>query len=129
MKNILLKLLKNKFKCSHKNALTNTQEGYCPDCGEYLEKNYYIIRCKSCDIKREAKLHFGEIIPKDRYCSNCGGCDYYIEKLDKINFIDASYAIYLKEAVNSYKTHHFDTQVWVDKENQILKQITASCWS
>ncbi len=129
MKNILIKFIQNKFKCTHKNALLTSNEGYCPDCGEYLVKNYYLVRCSSCDIKREAKLYFNQIIPKSRFCSNCGSEDFYIEKIDKINFIDAKYAIYLKEIAYAYKEICPNTQVWVNKENDILKQITASCWS
>ncbi len=122
MKNILIKLLKTKNQCSHKKALMTTNEGYCPDCGQYLIKNYYIVRCVSCDVKREAKLYWGEIVPKDKYCSNCGAKEYYIEKLDKINFIDAQYAIYLKEIAQELKTLHPETQIWVE-ENEIIKQI------
>ena len=122
MKNILIKLLKIDKKCNHKKALINTNEGYCPDCGQYLVKNYYIVRCASCDVKREAKLVWGEILPKDKYCSNCGAKEYYIEKLDKINFIDAQYAIYLKEIAQELKILHPDTQIWVE-ENEKIKQI------
>ena len=123
MKNILIKFFKNKNKCSHKNALLNSNEGYCPDCGQYLVKNYYIVRCASCDIKREAKLSWGEITPKDKYCQNCGASEYYIEKLDKINFIDAQFAIYIKEIANEMKTLHPNTQIWVEEEKGTIKQI------
>ena len=123
MKNILIKFFKNKNKCTHKNALINTSEGYCPDCGQYLVKNYYIVRCASCDIKREAKLYWGEIVPKNKFCSNCGASEYYIEKLDKINFIDAQFAIYIKEIAEEIKNQSPETQIWVEKENGTIKQI------
>ncbi len=122
MRNVLIKLFKNKKQCNHKKALLNTNEGYCPDCGQYLVKNYYIVRCASCGVKREAKLVWGEILPKDKYCSNCGAKEYYIEKLDKINFIDAQYAIYLKEIAQELKILHPDTQIWVE-ENEKIRQI------
>ena len=122
MKNILIKFFKNKNKCTHKNALINTNEGYCPDCGQYLVKNYYIVRCASCDIKREAKLYWGEIVPKNKFCSNCGTSEYYIEKLDKINFIDAQFAIYIKEIAEEIKNQSPETQIWVEKENGTIKQ-------
>lgn len=129
MKNILIKFIQTRCKCSHRNALLNSNSGYCPDCGQYLVKNYYLVRCSRCDIKREAKLYWGEIVPKDKYCANCGSEEYYIEQLDKVSFIDAKYAIYLKEIANEYQTLHPETQVWVDKGDGILKQITAACWS
>lgn len=124
MKNILISFFKTKNKCSHKNALINTTEGYCPDCGEYLVKNYYIIRCTCCDIKRQAKLSWGEIVPLNKFCSNCGNQNYYIEKLDKVSFVDASYAIYLKEIVNELNILHPNAQIWVEKENGKIKQIS-----
>ena len=125
MKNILLKFIKNKNKCNHKNALLHTDNGYCPDCGQYLIKNYYLIRCSRCDIKREAKLAWGEIIPTQKFCSNCGEQNYYIEKLDKVSFIDAKYAIYLKEIASEIQTLHPESQIWVD-ENNVIKQLSVN---
>ncbi len=125
MKNILIKFIQSKNKCKHKNALQFQNEGYCPDCGQYLVKNYYLIRCARCDIKREAKLAWGEIVPKDKYCANCGETEFYIEKLDSISFIDSKYAIYLKEIANEIKNLHPHAQIWVEKEEK-LKQISMN---
>ena len=125
MENILIKFIKNKNKCSHRNALLYSENGYCPDCGQYLVKNYYLIRCSRCDIKREAKLAWGEIVPAQKFCSNCGEQDYYIEKLDKVNFIDAKYAIYLKEIAAEIKTLHPESQIWVE-EDSTIKQLTTN---
>jgi len=124
MKNILIKFFENKQKCTHKNALINQEAGYCPDCGQYLVKNYYIVRCSVCDIKREAKLYWGEIVPKEKYCTNCGATEYYIEKIDKINFIDAKYAIYLKEIANECINNHPEVQIWVDEGNGKIERLT-----
>ncbi len=123
MKNILITFLKNKSNCSHKNALLYSENGYCPDCGEYLVKNYYIVRCSRCDIKREAKVFWGEVVPKDKYCSNCGERDFYIEKIDKVNFIDANYAVCLKEIANEISSNHPEAQIWVDEGNNTIKQL------
>ena len=79
-----------------------------------LVKNYYLVRCSRCDIKREAKLFWGEITPQNKFCENCGASEFYIEKLDKINIIDAKYAIFIKEIANEYQTLHPETTVWVD---------------
>ena len=126
MKNILIALWQNQNKCKHKNALLHTNEGYCPDCGQYLVKNYYLIRCSRCEIKREARLSWGEIVPLDKFCSNCGSVDYYIEKLDSVNFIDAKYALYIKEIAQEMQILHPETQIWVEEGDGIVKQITAS---
>ena len=124
MKNILIKFINSKQNCSHKNALLNSDYGYCPDCGQFLVKNYYIIRCSCCDIKREAKLSWGEIVPVERFCSNCGSKEYYIEKLDSLNLIDAQFAIYVKEIASEFQTLHPEAQIWVE-ENEKIKQITS----
>ena len=123
MENILIKFIKSKNKCTHKNALLNSENGYCPDCGQYLIKNYYLVRCSKCDIKREAKLAWGEIVPAQKYCTNCGEQDYYIEKLDKVSFIDAKYAIYLKEIASQMHTLHPESQIWVEEGNTIKQLI------
>lgn len=119
MKNILIKFIKNKNSCTHKNALLNANEGYCPDCGEYLVKNYYIVRCLSCGIKREAKLCWSEVVPVDKYCKNCGENEFYVEKLDKISFVDANFAIYKKEIIKNYQLLHPEAQIWVEKDEKI----------
>lgn len=125
MKNILISFLKNRNNCSHKNALLHSDSGYCPDCGQYLVKNYYLVRCARCDIKREAKLSWGEVVPMEKYCANCGASDYYIEKLDSVNFIDATYAVYIKEIADEMQKMHPEVQIWVDEGNNKVKQITA----
>ena len=56
------------------------------------------------------------------FCSNCGSEEFYIEKIDKVNFIDAHYAIYLKEIASEIMNLHPETQVWVE-DNETLKQI------
>lgn len=120
MNNILFNFFKNQNKCSHKNALINSKEGYCPDCGQYLVKNYYLVRCSCCDIKREAKILFDEIVPTGKFCTNCGSKEYYIEKIDNINFIDAQYAIYLKEEISNIKLLHAQTQIWSENAQKIM---------
>ena len=126
MKKILNYLINNRNKCTHKNALISTNEGYCPDCGEYLVKNYYIIRCARCDIKREAKIAWGEIVPSGKYCQNCGEHEFIVEKLDKINFINANYAVFLKENIYNTREIYPEVQIWAEREYQKMKQITAN---
>lgn len=126
MKNVLISFIKKQNKCSHKNALLCSNQGYCPDCGQYLVKNYYLVRCSRCDIKRQAKISWGEIVPSDKFCSNCGSSEYYIEKLDSVNFVDATYAVYLKEIANEMQILHPEAQIWVDEGEGVVKQITTN---
>ncbi len=123
MKNILITFIEKKNKCAHKNALLYSDSGYCPDCGQYLVKNYYLVRCSRCDIKREAKIVWGEVFPRDKYCSNCGAKEFYIEKIDKVNFVDANYAVYLKEIANEMQELHPEVQIWVETGDKCAKQL------
>ncbi len=100
-------------KCTHPHALINTNEGYCPDCGKYLKKYFYIIRCSSCNIKREGSISIEGIKPLTRYCPNCGGVEYYIEKHEKIDITDIRYAIHTKEEIE-HPTLSETVQVWVE---------------
>lgn len=128
MKNLILYLISiinNKTKCRHSHALLHSNEGYCPDCGAYLKKYYYVLRCKCCAHKREAtRAAFGEvneIVPISKYCPICGGEEFYIEKYEKLNFVDINYAIEVKEvfdilnAQNNFETS--STTVWVEVPN------------
>ncbi len=111
----------NEKKCKHPNALINSNEGYCPDCGVYLKKYFYIVRCSHCDIKREASLKGSNIIPNTKFCPNCGGSDFYIEKLDSISIVDINYAVHRKEVEENYNNLIDTTQVWVEKEMEPKK--------
>lgn len=112
----LKKLFKNLFKCQHKNAILNSNEGYCPDCGKYLKKSYYVIRCSCCDIKRVGKKQFDKIIPSERFCTNCGNEEYIIEKYDKLNLVDINYAIEVKEVIESDEPIN-NIEIWIDNDN------------
>ncbi len=110
-----------KRKCTHEGALEHSHEGYCPHCGAYLKKYYYVVRCAHCGIKRESKITLQDIEPVTNFCQNCGGEEYYIEKLEKIDISDIGYAIQKKEVIYQ---NNFDetTQIWVE-ENIPLKRI------
>ncbi len=125
MKNIFLyflSILNNGNKCRHTNALLNSNEGYCPDCGVYLKKYYYVLRCKCCAHKREATraafCNVKEIIPVSKYCPVCGGEEFYIEKYEKLNFVDINYAIEVKEEFDILNApadfNTSSTTVWVE---------------
>ncbi len=108
------KYIKDLFKCRHKNALLYSNEGFCPDCGRYLKKNYYVVRCAHCDFKRAAKKNFDEIAPVEKFCTNCGESGFIIEKYDRLNFVDINYAIEVKEEVER-ESLSLGFEIWVDK--------------
>ncbi len=114
------KILEMIFKCSscsHANAISNSNEGYCPDCGAYVKKYYYIVRCSCCEVKREAKAQFSEVKPKDKFCMNCGNANFYVEKHDAISFIDIHFALQKKEEVDSEVYTLASSQVWADENS------------
>ncbi len=111
------KFFKSLFKCSHKNALLHSNDGYCPDCGKYIKKAYFVVRCKRCDIKRLSKKSFDKIVPIEKYCANCGSNEYVIEKYDRLNLVDINYAIEVKETIEEFEPQN-DLEIWIDEEKQ-----------
>lgn len=102
-------------KCTHEHFPTEKEYGYCPDCGEYIENKWYIVRCKCCGIKQKAIIRNGEIESSAKFCHNCGCNSYVVEKLPKINFIDINYAVVIRKAVDEIKVHPF-IQSWVESK-------------
>ncbi len=104
--------------CRHENALIDTQEGYCPDCGVYLKKYYYVVRCSHCDLKRYGTIRRGEIVPETHFCENCGGHEFYIERFERVRITDIRHAICIKEPQVDHEDLIDVTQVWADKEEK-----------
>ena len=117
-----ISIFQKKFQCLHKNALIYSNEGYCPDCGAYLKKYFYVIRCAHCDIKREGSKQFDKFTPETHFCLNCGGHDFYVNKLDKISFIDVRYAIHSKEPVECEGLRALFSQAWIEDREQAALQ-------
>ncbi len=107
----------NKRECKHKQISPYMDSGYCPDCGEYVYCNWYLIRCSCCNIKRDGIIKNNIILPKYKFCSNCGSDKFYIIKLKKINFIDLKYAIFKKETKNEILKSNLSI-FWVSEQNE-----------
>ena len=62
-------------------------------------------------------------MPEANFCHNCGGHEYIVEKLPKINFVDINYAVLVKQAVKESTVQEF-TQCWAEKNTnkQLLLQ-------
>ena len=110
-----------KQKCNHYKVPVTVEAGYCPDCGEYIENHWYLVRCRHCRIKRKAHLAGENVVPDTRFCPNCGGLLYDVEKLDKINFIDINFAALKKEIVKVAKKFATAT-TWVEEEEKETPQ-------
>ncbi len=110
----ILEFFKRNKICSHLNVPPDVDFAYCPDCGELVENQWYIIRCACCDVKLKGVIKNGEIVPEKHFCHNCGSKDYVIERISKINFIDISYAVLVKSVVKN-KAYQF-TQSWIETD-------------
>lgn len=117
MKNIIFF---NRKECKHEQISPYIDSGYCPDCGEYVFCNWYMLRCSCCNIKREGIIKNNNIIPTNKFCTNCGSNEFYIVKIKKINFIDLKYAILKKETNNDILKSNM-TVYWVEDKQQCIK--------
>ena len=111
----LIDLFRNHHRCSHNNVALDSTYSYCPDCGELIENEWFITRCACCGIKQRAIIKNGEIMPIDNFCHNCGGHEYIVEKIPRINFIDINYAVLVKTVVHEEDTVEEVTQCWEEK--------------
>ncbi len=117
----LIDFFRGHQSCTHKHVAIDQQYSYCPDCGELIENEWFITRCACCGIKQRAIIRNGVVIPVDNYCRNCGGHEYTVEKLEKINFIDINYAVLVKTVVEEEPPMEEVTQCWEEKSTNIPK--------
>ena len=120
----LTNLFNLKKTCQHEKITPDMEFGYCPDCGKLIRNDWYIARCACCGVKMKAMLRNGQIVPQNHYCTNCGSEDYFIEKVEKINFIDINYAVLVKTEVEDNNSTKFTTQCWQEKNNAQPKLLT-----
>ena len=114
-----MEFFKKSRQCKHENFPPEKESGYCPDCGELIENQWFIVRCACCGVKHKAVLKNGEIISAEKFCHNCGSKSFVAEKVDKINFIDISYAVLVKTVI---MREDFEfTQSWAEARE------TSSC--
>lgn len=112
---MLFDFLYTKKECSHSKIPLEVDCAYCPDCGELVENQWFILRCACCGVKVKAMIRNGKIVPVEKHCTNCGMAEFNIEKLEKVNFINVNYAVLMKKTV---KSENFSfTQSWVDVTN------------
>jgi hypothetical protein len=116
-------LFTTKTECFHSKISSNSIAAYCPDCGEYIENQWYLTRCKCCGLKQKSVILKGKICPQNNFCINCGSNKFLIEKIDKINFIDINYSVLIKEAIDQNKESF--TQCWEEKGSERIKLLAS----
>ena len=99
-------------ECTHDKVPLDADYYYCPDCGELIENQWYLVRCASCGLKEIATVKNGEIVPLDNFCHNCGSREYTVERLEKIDCININYAVLIKAIVRD-ETQEY-SQSWVE---------------
>lgn len=109
----ILELFKLNKTCEHAKVRPDVDFAYCPDCGELIENQWYLVRCGCCGVKLKGVIKNKQIIPELHFCHNCGGREFIVERINKINFIDISYAVLVKAVVQNGKAEDY-TQSWVD---------------
>ena len=113
----LTNLFKFKKVCNHEKITPDMECGYCPDCGKFIQNEWYITRCKCCGVKLKSMIRNGEVFPQNHYCANCGSNDFKVEKLEKINFIDINFAVLNKKVLSDELK--FDTiQCWQERKSE-----------
>lgn len=122
---IILEFFKKNRTCSHSKVKADVDFAYCSDCGELIENQWYLVRCACCGVKLRGIIKNGEIVPENHFCHNCGTREFVVERIDKINFIDISYAVLVKAVVHNNEYSY--TQSWVDARTsnyrpKLLKQ-------
>ncbi len=110
-------------KCLHEKITPNINHAYCPDCGKFVQNEWYITRCSCCGVKMKAMLHHNQIIPQYKFCHNCGSKEYTVEKINTINFIDINYAVLVKKEIEE-ELRFNSTQSWQEKNDEQPKLLT-----
>jgi hypothetical protein len=119
----MFNFLFKKEECFHDKITPDIDSGYCPDCGDYVENQWFMSRCACCGLKQKTIILKGEISTSTNFCKNCGTNSFMVERINKINFIDINYAIVIKSVSSNKKTTF--TQSWVEpKEQHQLRLLT-----
>ena len=113
----LLNLFNFKKSCSHNHIAPNIESGYCPDCGKFIQNEWFITRCACCGVKMKAIVRNNEVVPQYNFCENCGSKEYAVEKVPAINFIDINYAVLLKRVIEPVLKAN-TIQCWQEKSNE-----------
>ena len=112
----------NYNECLHENITPDMDCGYCPDCGKYVENQWFITRCSCCGIKQKAIVLKGKVSAGVKFCKNCGNSSFVVEKLSKINFVDIHYAALIKQIIKNKRPNFI--QSWVEPEAAPPKLLT-----
>lgn len=118
-----ISIFKPKNVCNHIKITPDMDCGYCPDCGEFVENQWFIVRCACCGIKEKATINNGKIMPASNFCKNCGSNEFEIEKIEKLSPSDFHFAVLIKQVI-SQKTLSF-IQTWVESHEEKINKFLS----
>jgi hypothetical protein len=108
-------------ECRHPHINQFNSGNFCPDCGQKIKVNWITIKCQQCRSLRLLKLtNHNEIIPLDRYCTNCGSEKWFSTRTEKLNISEYMYGVLLKEVVEEENASvQSKTDVWVERADKL----------
>ena len=65
----ILEFFKFNRECEHSRVRPDVDFAYCPDCGELIENQWYLVRCACCGVKLKGIIKNKEIIPEKHFLS------------------------------------------------------------
>ncbi|MDD3014221.1 MAG: hypothetical protein PHC34_11010 [Candidatus Gastranaerophilales bacterium] len=111
-------ILRNECKHPHINQFNSGN--HCPDCGQKIKISWITIRCQQCKVLRMPKSNnYYEIVPLDKYCTNCGSERWFSNHSEKLDVSEYMYGISLKEVVEGENASvQSKTDVWVEQADK-----------
>src|SRR5574344_1704381 len=114
---------KSKNTCNHDKISPDIDCAYCPDCGEFIENQWFIVRCACCGIKEKATIVKGQIIPENNFCKNCGCGDFIVERIKKITPSDLHFAVLIKQVISQQSVSFIQT--WVEEHEEKISKFLS----
>jgi hypothetical protein len=107
-------------ECKHIKVNRLNNGSHCPDCGKLIKISWIIVRCQSCKTLRMSKVkNHSEIVPLNRYCSNCGSTNWFSSRSDDLDNSERSYGIPVKEVMEGENIHNTSkTEIWVEQSEK-----------
>lgn len=66
--------------CFHYAAQPVVGKTYCPDCGQGIVYEWWLLRCSGCSHYRKARWVLGKLYLLQRFCVDCGHQGYLLER-------------------------------------------------
>ena len=70
------------FFCTHPRISVSEGKCYCPDCGQGLIYQWVLLRCGQCHGRRDSRYLLRQILPRYRYCLQCGEAAWQLNYLE-----------------------------------------------